>query len=106
MFRTALRSLALTTALSTAPGWADEGITNRDFKGDYAFHLDGVLTSSGTFAVTAYDAAAGRLTADGAGNITQGTRSLSANGTIIDEAFTCAYNINPNGTGTCSRDSG
>ena len=47
MFRTALRSLALTAALLTAPAWADEGFTNRDFKGDYAFHLDGVLTSPG-----------------------------------------------------------
>jgi len=49
--------------------------------------------------VTAYDAAVGHVTADGAGNITQGTRSLSANGTIIDETFTCTYNVNPDGTG-------
>ena len=89
MFQTTLRTVALTAALLTAPAWADEGFTNRDFKGDYAFHLDGVLTSSGTATVTAYDTAVGRLTADGAGNITQGTRSLSANGTIIDETFTC-----------------
>ena len=56
----------------------------------------------GSSAVTAYDAAVGRLTADGAGNIIQGTRSLSANGTIIDETFTCTYNVNPNGTGTAT----
>jgi hypothetical protein len=39
----------------------DEGFTKRDFKGDYAFHLDGVLTSPGMPVVTAYDAAVGRL---------------------------------------------
>jgi maleylacetate reductase len=44
--------------------------------------LDGVLTSLGTPVVTAYDAAVGRLTADGAGHITQGTRSVNANGKI------------------------
>ena len=102
MFQTTLRTVALTAALLTAPAWADEGFTSRDFKGDYAFHLDGVLTSSGTATVTAYDTAVGRLTADGAGNITQGTRSLSANGTIIDETFTCTYNVNPDGTGTAT----
>jgi len=102
MPQTTLQAVALMTALFTAPAWADEGFTNRDFKGDYAFHLDGVLTSSGSSAVTAYDAAVGHLTADGAGNIIQGTRSLSANGTIIDETFTCTYNVNPNGTGTAT----
>ena|SRR5215831_13262335 len=71
-------------------------------KGDYAFHLNGALTSSGTSMVAAYDAAVGSFTADGAGNITQGTRSLSANGTIIDETFTCTYNVNPDGTGTAT----
>jgi hypothetical protein len=105
MFQTKLRALALTGTLLTAPAWADEGFTNRDFKGDYAFHLDGVLTSAtGSAVVTAYDAAIGRFTADGAGNITQGTRSVSANGTIVDETFTCTYNVNPNGRGkvTCN----
>lgn len=102
MFQTTWRTVALTTVLFTAQAWADEGFTDRDFKGDYAFHLDGVLTSSGSSAVTAYDAAVGRLTADGAGNITQGTRSLSANGRIIDETFTCTYNVNPDGTGTAT----
>ena len=102
MFQTTLRTVALTATLLTAPAWADEGFTNRDFKGDYAFHLDGVLTSSGTSAVTAYNAAVGRFTADGAGNITQGTRSLTANGTIIDETFTCTYKVNPDGTGTAT----
>ena len=101
MFQTTLRTLALTAMLLT-PAWADEGFTNRDFKGDYAIHLDGVLTSPGTSAVAAYDAAVGRFTADGAGNITQGTRTLSANGTIIDETFTCTYNVNPDGTGTAT----
>ena len=99
MFQTTLGTFALTATLLTAPAWADEGFTNRDFKGDYAIHLDGVLTSPGTSAVAAYDAAVGRFTADGAGNITQGIRTLSANGTIIDETFTCTYNVNPNGTG-------
>src|SRR6516162_11561157 len=59
----------------------------------------------GSSAVTAYDAAVGRLTADGAGNIIQGTRSLSANGTIIDETFTYTYNVNPNGSAPCRRES-
>jgi hypothetical protein len=103
MFQTTLRAFALTSAPLTVPAWADEGFTNRDFKGDYAFHLDGVLTSPGPV-VTAYDAAVGRFTADGEGNITQGTRSVSANGTIVEETFTCTYNVNPDGTGkaTCA----
>jgi hypothetical protein len=89
----------LTATLLTAPAWADEGFTDRDFKGDYAFHLDGVLTSLGSPVVAAYDASVGRFTADGKGNITQGTRSVSANGTIVEETFTCSYNVNPDGTG-------
>ena len=100
MFQTTLRAFGLTATLLTAPAWAVEGFSNRDFKGDYAFHLNGVLTSSGTSVV--YDAAVGRFRADGAGNISQGTRSLSANGAIIDETFTCTYNVNPDGRGTAN----
>ena len=103
MLQTTLRTFALTATLLTAPAWADEGFTNRDFKGDYAFHLNGVLTQSGVSAVTAYDAAVGRLTADGAGSITKGTRSVSANGAIFEETFTCTYNINANRRGTANR---
>ena len=99
MLQTTLRTLSLTATLLTAPAWADEGFTKRDFMGVYAFHLDGVLTSPGTPMVTAYDAAVGRFTADGAGNITQGTRSVNANGKNFEETFTCTYNINPDGTG-------
>ena len=98
MFKTGLL-LALTATLLTGPAWADEGFTNRDFRGDYAFHLDGVLTSSGVPALTAYDSAVGRLTADGTGTITNGTRSVSANGVVFEETFTCSYNINSDGTG-------
>jgi hypothetical protein len=58
MFQTTLRTFALTAALLAAPAWADEGFTNHDFKGDYVFHLDGVLTSPGPV-VTAYDVAIG-----------------------------------------------
>ena len=101
MFQTHLL-LALTATLLTAPAWADEGFTKRDFKGNYAFHLDGVLTSPGTPMVTAYDAAVGRFTADGAGNITQGTRSVNANGKNFEKTFTCTYNINPDGTGSAN----
>jgi hypothetical protein len=104
MFQTTLRSLALTSALLTAPAWADEGFANRDFKGDYAFHLDGVLTTLGTPVVTAYDAAVGRFTADGTGKITQGTRSVNANGKNFAETFTCTYNINADGTGKANCD--
>src|SRR6516162_7971754 len=98
MFQTGLL-LALTATLLTAPAWADEGFTERDFIGDYAFHLDGVLTSPGAPVVTAYDSAVGRFTADGAGTITKGTLSVSANGAVFEETFTCTYNINPDGTG-------
>jgi len=104
MFQTTLRSLALTATLLTAPAWADEGFANRDFKGDYAFHLAGVLTTLATPVVTAYDAAVGRFTADGAGNITQGARSVNANGKNFTETFTCTYNINPDGTGSANCD--
>ena len=52
--------------------------------------------------VTAYDAAVGRFTADGAGNITQGARSVNANGKNFEETFTCTYNINPDGTGSAN----
>lgn len=67
MLQTVLRTLALTATLLSAPALADEGFTNRDFQGDYAFHLSSVLTQTGTSVVTAYDAAVGRFTADGAG---------------------------------------
>src|SRR6516162_4325059 len=102
MLQMTLRSLSLTATLLTAPAWADEGFTKRDFKGDYAFHLDGVLTSPGAPVVTAYDAAVGRFTADGAGHITQGTRSVNANGKNFEETFTCTYDINPDGTGSAN----
>jgi hypothetical protein len=98
MFKTRLL-LILTATLLTVPAFADEGFTNRDFRGDYAFHLDGVLTKSPAAVVTAYDSGVGRFTADGAGTITNGTRSVSANGVVFDETFTCTYNINPDGTG-------
>jgi hypothetical protein len=61
--------------------------------------LNGVLTQAGASAVTAYDAAIGRLTADGTGAITKGTRSVSANGAVFEETFSCSYNINADGTG-------
>ena len=48
MFQTTLRTCALAAALLAAPAWAREGFTNRDFKGDYAFQLNGVLTQSGS----------------------------------------------------------
>ena len=102
MLQMTLRSLSLTATLLTAPAWADEGFTKRDFKGDYAFHLDGVLTSPGAPVVTAYDAAVGRFTADGAGHITQGTRSVNANGKNFEETFTCTYDINSDGTGSAN----
>jgi hypothetical protein len=103
MLQTTLRALASIAALLAAPAWADQGFTNRDFRGDYVFHLTGVLTSPGPV-VTAYNAAVGRFTADGAGSITQGRRSVSANGTIVEETFTCSYNVNADGTGkaTCA----
>ena len=99
MFQKTLRIFALAATLLAAPAWADEGFTNRDLKGNYAFHLDGVLTSPGAPVVAAYNAAVGRLTADGAGAITKGARSVSANGAIFEETFTCAYNISADGTG-------
>jgi hypothetical protein len=102
MLQTTLRGLSLTATLLTAPAWANEGFTKRDFKGDYAFHLDGVLTSPGMPVVTAYDAAVGRFTADGAGHITEGTRSVNANGKNFEETFTCTYNINSDGTGNAN----
>jgi hypothetical protein len=37
MLQTILRAVALTATLLNAPAWADEGFTNRDLKGDYAF---------------------------------------------------------------------
>jgi len=98
MFQTGLL-LALTAALFTVPVRADEGFTNRNFRGNYAFHLDGVLTSLGDPVVTAYDSAVGRLTADGAGTITGGTRSVTANGMVFEETFACTYSVNPDGSG-------
>ena len=85
--------------LLTAPAWAREGFTNLNFSGDYVFHLDGVLTSPEVPLVTAYDSAVGRFTADGAGTITNGKRSVSADGVAFEETFTCTYNINADGMG-------
>jgi len=70
------------TAIST--------FNNGNLKGDYAF------------AASAWPdgGVAGRLTADGAGNITNGFLTLAGGGDVHHESLNCTYAVFPDGTGT------
>jgi len=76
------------------------GVNNTELKGDYAFTFNG-MTTGGSGGSTPF-AAVGRLTSDGAGNLTNGV--LDTNGVgipekLIDQAFTGTYSIGADNRG-------
>jgi hypothetical protein len=90
--------LASAVRAQTAPG-----VNNAALKGDYAFTFNG-MTTGGSGASTPF-AAVGRLTADGAGNLTNG--ELDANGVgamekAVAQTFTGTYSIGADQRGVMS----
>src|SRR5579859_2626204 len=76
------------------------GVNNSELKGDYAFTFNGMTTGGGG-ASTPF-AAVGRVTADGAGNLTNG--ELDTNGVglpekLIAQAFNWTYSIGADNRG-------
>jgi hypothetical protein len=79
---------------STVRAQSTSGVNNAELKGDYAFTFNGMTTGGGG-AATPF-AAVGRVTADGAGNLTSG--ELDTNGVglpekLIAQSFTGTYSI-------------
>lgn len=68
--------------------------SNANIQGRYVFSANGTASNVGPVAVI------GQFIADGFGNITNGVNTVSLNGQIIQQTFTCSYNVSSNGTGT------
>lgn len=68
--------------------------TLANLKGQYAFAFDGSVPGLGPVV------ASGVFTADGKGNITNGSRSFNMAGTTMQQTFICTYTMNANGTGS------
>ncbi len=70
--------------------------SERDVRGRYVFSFQGEVVGA------AIIAAAGVITADGRGNITDGVRMISVNGVPSTQTFTCSIVVHPNGTGSAN----
>src|SRR3989442_15606284 len=73
---------------------ADDVFTNADVRGPYGFSFDGAIVGVGPVA------AVGVFVADGNGNLTDGVRTLSVNGSGLHQTFTCTYTVHSNGPGS------
>ncbi len=73
---------------------AERAFTNADVRGPYGFFLEGTINTVGPVA------AIGFFVADGNGTLADGTRTISVNGAVLRQTFTCTYTVNPNGTGS------
>jgi len=72
--------------------------TVRDWNGPYSFHFDGIaFNANGTF--LANISAIGQVVADGKGNFTSGSRSITFGNTVSEQTLTGTYTVNPDGTG-------
>jgi hypothetical protein len=91
--------LSILFVLVAMPLFAGPHFSLRDWHGAYSFHFDGVALRGDTGALIAYLSAIGQLVADGSGNFTSGTRSITDNTTVRNETFTGTYTVNPDGTG-------
>ena len=92
-----LLSLLTMGIVLVAPGLgatANDGFTNADVRGPYGFSLEGTIITVGPVA------AVGFFVADGNGNLTDGVRTISVNGSVLHQTFTCVYTVNPRGTGS------
>lgn len=88
----------------TVQGQSGSGVNNAELHGNYAFDFSGV---SGNTSLASVYAAAGRFTADGAGNLTNGeldTNGVSGGATA--QAFTGTYAIGADHRGVMTLDIG
>ena len=81
------------------PLFAGPNFSVRDWHGAYSFHFDGIALKGINGPLIAHLSAIGHLVADGNGNFTSGTRSITDNGAVREETFTGTYTVNPDGTG-------
>jgi hypothetical protein len=79
---------------------AAKSFSLKDIRGAYSFSFQGEIVGVGPVA------AIGRLEADGKGNITRASRTISINGASLFQTFTCTLFVDPDGTGsaTCPLD--
>lgn len=73
--------------------------SNASLKGQYTYSLSGVEEIGATGSSASFTEG-GVFTADGSGNITNGTDDFSQNGSFGSATFTGTYSINNDGTGT------
>ena len=80
---------------------ADPKFSERDIKGPYGFAFDGFAGAApgAPTAATLPVASIGRFTADGHGKLEDGMRTLVLGGNAVQQAFTCTYTVNADGTG-------
>ncbi|HKV61180.1 MAG TPA: hypothetical protein VJO16_04655 [Candidatus Acidoferrum sp.] len=84
---------------STVAGQTNPGVNNAELQGNYAFSFNGI---TGSGAISSVFAAAGRFTADGAGNLTSGeldTNGIGPGALLSAQAFTGTYSIGSDNRG-------
>jgi hypothetical protein len=85
----------------------DQGrdFSNASIRGSYGFSFSGhilVPVPGQTTPMHILVTAVGRFVSEGNGNITNGFRTISIDGTSVTQTFTCTYEVLPDGTGTAS----
>lgn len=73
-----------------------EGCSKASFKGSFGLTTTGVIVVVGDFAVV------GKITADGQGNLVDGSFTQSLNGVISRGTFTGTYEVNPDCSGSAT----
>src|SRR5437762_9099662 len=73
---------------------AERAFTNADVRGPYGFFLEGTINTVGPVA------AIGFFVADGNGTLAVWTRTISVNGAVLRQSFSCTYTVNPNVSGS------
>jgi hypothetical protein len=90
--------LSILLVLVATPLFAGPHFTVRDWNGAYSFHFDGIaFNTNGTFLANV--SAIGQLVADGNGNFTSGSRSITIGNTTTEQTLTGTYTVKPDGTG-------
>ena len=79
---------AAVIALCAGSGAANFGFSLGSVRGSYATSVHGTVDATGT------------LVADGAGNVTGGTETVSDGTNVCTGTITGSYTVNPDGTGT------
>jgi len=89
-------------ATSAYAGHEERVFDNRSVRGAYGVSLSGSAYIPVPGAPTpqlVQVAAVGRFVADGYGNITEGVRNISINGTHYVQTYVCTYQVQADGTG-------